>query len=384
MFGLRGLRPDREISGFETAFSEIAPRLAARGHRVTIYGRSGAHSPERRVATDSGVELRYMPSPGGKNFSAVTATALAVAHALATQSFDVWFFVNVGMGHHSTLAGLAGRPIVMNVDGLDWQRGKWGPAARAYFQSAARAAVRRCTTLITDAEAMRAHYRETFGRDSEMIAYGASIETSEHPDRIATHAVRPREYYLIVSRLIPENTLEALLEGFHHSRSRRTLIVAGGATYHDAFHRRLGDIAARDDRIRLVGHVSDQATLKELWCNCYAYLHGHSVGGTNPSLLRAMGCGAAVAARDTVFNREVLDGSGRLFTPDADAIAALIDELDDDAAGVARLRLAGPERIRSRYTWDGVVDSYERVFKEAAATFRGSRGSIAARPPVNA
>jgi glycosyltransferase involved in cell wall biosynthesis len=130
--------------------------------------------------------------------------------------------------------------------------------------------------------------------------------------------------------------------------------------------------------------VSDQATLKELWCNCYAYLHGHSVGGTNPSLLRAMGCGAAVAARDTVFNREVLDGSGRLFTPDADAIAALIDELDDDAAGVARLRLAGPERIRSRYTWDGVVDSYERVFKEAAATFRGSRGSIAARPPVNA
>jgi glycosyltransferase involved in cell wall biosynthesis len=372
MFGLRGLRPDLEITGFETAFSEIAPRLAARGHRVTIYGRSGAHSPERRVPTDNGIELRYMPSPGGKNFSAVTATAFAVAHALATQSFDVWFFVNVGMGHHSTIARLAGRPVVMSVDGLDWQRGKWGPIARSYFHSAARAAVRRCTTLITDAEAMRAYYREAFGRDSEMIPYGASIETSEQPELIAAYGVQFRQYYLIVSRLIPENTLEAMLEGFRRSLSRRTLMVVGGASYHDKFHRRLSEIAARDDRIHLAGHVSDQRTLKELWCNCYAYLHGHSVGGTNPSLLRAMGYGAAVAARDTVFNREVLDGSGRLFAPEADAVAALINELEVDSDVVARLRLAGPERIRTHYTWDAVVDSYERVFTEAAATRRGS------------
>jgi glycosyltransferase involved in cell wall biosynthesis len=372
MFGLRGLRPDREITGFETAFSEIAPRLAARGHRVTIYGRSSAHSPERRVPADSGIDLRYMPSPGGKNFSAVTATALAVAHALATQSFDVWFFVNVGMGHHSTLVRLAGRPVVMNVDGLDWTRGKWGPMARAYFHSAARAAVRRCTTLITDAEAMRAYYREAFGRDSEMIPYGASIETSEQPALIAAYGVQPRQYYLIVSRLIPENTLEAMLAGFRRSCSERTLVVAGAANYRDVFHRRLSDIASGDERIRLVGHVADQAALKELWCNCYAYLHGHSVGGTNPSLLRAMGFGAAVAARDTVFNREVLDGSGRLFAPEADAIAALIDELDADSALVARLRLAGPKRIRTHYTWDAVVDSYERVFMEAAATVRGA------------
>ena len=371
MFGLRGLRPDREITGFETAFSEIAPRLAERGHRVTIYGRSSAHSPERRVPADSGVELRYMPSPGGKNLSAVTATALAVAHALATQSFDVWFFVNVGMGHHATLARLAGRPVVMNVDGLDWTRGKWGPVARAYFQSAARAAVRRCTTLITDADTMRAYYREQFGRDSVMIPYGASIETSKQPELIAAHGVRPHEYYLIVSRLIPENTLEAMLDGFRRSRSERTLLVVGGANYHDAFHRRLSDIAFSDKRIRLIGHVADQAALKELWCNCYAYLHGHSVGGTNPSLLRAMGYGAAVGARNTVFNREVLNGSGRLFAPEADAVAALIDELDDDSALVTRLRLAGPERVRTDYTWDSVVDSYERVFREAAATAGG-------------
>ena len=103
MFGLRGLRPDIEISGFETAFGEIAPRLVARGHQVTIYTRRSAHSPARRLQRERGVELIHMPSPGGKNFSAVSATLLAVLHALAARRFDVWFFVNVGMGHHCAL-----------------------------------------------------------------------------------------------------------------------------------------------------------------------------------------------------------------------------------------------------------------------------------------
>src|SRR5215470_7802638 len=99
MFGLRGLTPDLEISGFETAFSEIAPRLAERGHSITVYCRASAHSPWNRPAGYQGVELVYLPSPGGKNFSAVTSTGLAVMKALTSQKFDVWFFVNVGMGH---------------------------------------------------------------------------------------------------------------------------------------------------------------------------------------------------------------------------------------------------------------------------------------------
>ena len=382
MFGLRGLNPDREISGFETAFSEIAPRLVERGHRVTIYGRAGAHSRARRVPVERGVELVHMPSPGGKNLSAVTSTALAVTHALATRAFDVWFFVNVGMGHHCTLARLSGRPIVMNVDGLDWQRGKWGPVARAYFQSAARAAVRRCTTIVTDAEAMRAHYREAFGRDSEMIAYGASIETSVRPELISRYGVEARDYYLIVSRLIPENSLEVMLEGFRQSTTRRRLIVVGGANYRDAFHRRLSALAHGDERIRLTGQLTDQETVKELWCNCYAYLHGHSVGGTNPALLRAMGYSSAVIARDTVFNREVLGDAGRFFANDARAVAALIDELDRDASLVAALGAAGSRRVAERYTWEGVVDAYERVFMEAVA--KADARSIGSRPPVTA
>src|ERR1051325_9031220 len=205
MFGLRGLRPDLEISGFETAFAEIAPRLVQRGHRITMYCRAGAHSPSRRPPRDSGVDLVYLPSPGGKNFAAPTSTGLAVLDALAKRRFDVWFFVNVGMGHHCALARLSGRPVVLNVDGLDWTRAKWGPVVRAHFYSPAETAVRVATRLVTDSRAMQRFYRGTFGVDSEMIAYGADVEQSTKPERLAPLGVRPRDYYLIVSRIVPEN-----------------------------------------------------------------------------------------------------------------------------------------------------------------------------------
>ena len=109
------------------------------------------------------------------HMKAVISTLLAVLHGLARRRFDLWFFVNVGMGHHCALARLSGRPVVMNVDGLDWTRQKWGPVARAYFRSTARSAIRFCQRLITDADAMRTYYRDHHGADSEMIAYGAQV-----------------------------------------------------------------------------------------------------------------------------------------------------------------------------------------------------------------
>ncbi|MEO7454762.1 MAG: glycosyltransferase [Gemmatimonadaceae bacterium] len=367
MFGLRGLHPDLEIGGFDTAFAEIAPRLAARGHSVTIYCRASAHSAARRVAHDSGVTLVFVPSPGGKNLAAVTSTLFAVLHALPRREFDVWFFVNVGMGHHAMLARVSGKPVVMNVDGLDWTRAKWGPLARAYYRSAARAAVRFCSALVTDAAAMQAFYRERFGRESTMIAYGADIEDSSRPELLQQFGVAPRDYYLIVSRLIPENSLVLMLEGFRRSGTTRRLVVVGGATYEDAFQAELRSIAASDERITMVGQVSDQDALRELWCHCHAYLHGHSVGGTNPALLRAMGYAACVLALDTPFNREALADTGRYFQASAPSVTACISEMDGDDATARALGKEARQRVSDSYTWDGVVDQYERLFRDVTA-----------------
>ena len=160
-----------------------------------------------------------------------------------------------------------------------------------------------------------------------------------------------------------------MLEGFTRSSTSRRLVVVGSANYSDAFHMRLKALADADARILLVGHVHDQAALTELWCNCFAYLHGHSVGGTNPALLRAMGCSCAVLALDTVFNREVLGDTGAYFSRSSTAVTEVIQLLD---AGdrVGQMRVDARARVRERYTWEGVTSQYEDLFLQVARVSR--------------
>jgi glycosyltransferase involved in cell wall biosynthesis len=363
MLGLYGMpMPERHFTGFETAFGEIAPRLAAAGHEVTMYCRGSHYPSELRVAEYSGVKLKFVPSPGGKNFSGLIATLFAAIHAILFGRYDVFFFVNVGMGHHTALCRMAGARVVMNVDGLDWKRGKWGPIGRAYFKSAAYSAVRFCTRLVTDAEAMRQFYLDEFGKDTTMIAYGAYVETSERPDVVRQFGIEPREYFLVAGRLVPENCADLVIRGFLASGSAKKLVIVGGANYESEFHRRLKEVAT--DQVIFTGHIHDQSLLKELFCNCYAYVHGHSVGGTNPVLLRAMGYGACILAHDTVFNREVAAEAGLFFPTDDEALAALIRRVENDPGLVADLRQRGPRRITAEYTWDKIAGQYEQLFRE--------------------
>ena len=366
MLGLYGMTmPNLHFTGFETGFGEIAPRLAAMGHDVVMYCRRGEYPVDMRVPEHKGVRLIYVPSPGGKNFAGVLSTLFATVHALATGRHDVYFFVNVGMGHHAALCRVFGRKVVMNVNGLDWTRAKWGPIAKMYFRSAAHSAVRFCTELVTDADAMREFYRQRFSKETTMIAYGANIEESSDSSLISQFGVEPDEYYLIASRLIPENHADLIAEAFIQSGSNKRLVIAGGANYDSPFHQKLRAMAG--DKVLLAGHIHDQNVLRELHCNCFAYLHGHSVGGTNPSLLKAMGYGNLILALDTVFNREVLADGGIFFPPDASALAGLLRGIEADPARVEELRLMGPERIRSSYTWEKIAGQYDELFRDVAS-----------------
>lgn len=365
MLGLYGMTmPRLHFTGFETGFGEIAPRLAAMGHDVVMYCRRGSYPESMRVPEYKGVRLVYVPSPGGKNFSGVVSTFLAVLHALATGRYEIFFFVNVGMGHHAALCRLFGRKVIMNVNGLDWTRAKWGPVARFYFLSAARSAVRFCTELVTDATAMQDFYRERFAKETTMIAYGAYVESSANPALVRQYGVEPGQYYLIASRLIPENHADLITEAFLESGSTRKLVIAGGANYDSPFHRKLRSMTG--DNVILTGHIDDQEIIRELHCNCFAYLHGHSVGGTNPSLLKAMGYGNCILALDTVFNREVLADGGVFFPTNAASLAELIRSVETDPALVSSLRRMGPERIRANYSWEKIAVQYDDLFREVA------------------
>ena len=363
MLGLYGMPlPQLHFTGFETAFGEIAPRLVAMGHDVTMYCRGSQYPQHLRVAEHKGVKLKYVPSPGGKNLSGLVATLLAALHALVIGRYDLFFFVNVGMGHHAALCRIMGAKVVMNVDGLDWERAKWGRLARVYFRSAARSAIRFCSLLITDAEAMRVIYLERFHKETTMIAYGAYVESSENPQVVRQFGVNPNDYYLIASRLIPENHADLIILGFLESGTTRKLLIAGGANYDSPFHRRLREIAT--DKVIFTGHLHDQSLIKELHCNCFAYLHGHSVGGTNPSLLKAMGYGNCILALDTVFNREVLGDTGLFFSKDERELATLMQRVEKEPALVDQLRRKAPQRIEKEYSWDKVSEQYDRLFRE--------------------
>jgi glycosyltransferase involved in cell wall biosynthesis len=365
MLGLYGMPLENlHFTGFETGFGEIAPRLVQMGHEVTIYCR-GSHYPDAlRVPEYKGVKLKFVPSPGGKNLSGLVATLIASLHALLFGRYDVFFFVNVGMGHHAALCRVMGATVVMNVDGLDWTRAKWGPLAKLYFRTAARSAIHFCNRLVTDAWAMQKFYLDEFDKETTMIAYGAYVESAENPDVVRQFGVEPDGYYLIASRLIPENHADLITEAFAGSGTRKKLLIAGGANYDSPFHRRLRELAT--ENVIFTGHIHDQAVIKELHCNCFAYVHGHSVGGTNPSLLKAMGYGNCVLALDTVFNREVLADTGLFFPKDATALAQLMQRVEREPDLVGDLRARAPRRIATEYTWDGVSRQYDDLFREVA------------------
>lgn len=361
MFGLWGMNiPGVAHGGFESIFSEVGARLVERGHEVTIYCRGRRYPNHLRRDRHRGVRLVYTDSIETKSLSTPSATLIALLHALRHNQYDIYMFVNVGMGFHCALARMLGKKVVLNVDGLDWQRSKWNWLGKSYFRLAATAAMLSCNRLVTDSMAMKDIYREKFGKDLAYLRYGADLRVTQNAASIETFGVEPGEYYFLASRFVPENNIDLLIDAFVRTKVRRKLLVAGSANYDSEFHQRLRSIT--DPRVQFLGHIHDQDLFDELMCNSYAYLHGHSVGGTNPALLRAMGCGACILALNTPFNAEVLKNHGILFEKNVDDLATIIQLIDDNPDMALHYRKLSPLRIKEYYTWDLCTEEYEKLF----------------------
>jgi glycosyltransferase involved in cell wall biosynthesis len=174
-------------------------------------------------------------------------------------------------------------------------------------------------------------------------------------DRLADLGLTPDGYHLVVARFEPENHVHMIVEGYVRSAARKPLVVVGSAPYSDEYTARVR--RAADERVHFLGGVWDQDQLDQLYANAYTYLHGHSVGGTNPSLLRAIGAGAAVLAYDVDFNREVVADAGRFFVSPAD-VATLVDAAEADPVPVARAGRRA-STLAKNYDWDDVASGYE-------------------------
>ena len=362
MLGTRGV--PAQYGGFETAVEEIGARLVKMGHEVVVYCRNPGQTQHEYL----GMQLVNLPALRRRSLETLSHTGLSVGHAIVRTRPDVALLFNAANAPFLPLLRAARVPVAVHLDGLEWQRAKWAGLGRRYYHSAERLSVRWADEVIADARGIAEHVRASYGRESVFIPYGAPI-IDPGTARLGEYGLIPDGYHLVVARFEPENHIDVIIEGYARSDSRLPLVVVGTSPYSDDYTRRVSALAADDPRVSLLGPEWDQHMLDQLYAGCRSYLHGHSVGGTNPSLLRAMGAGAPVSAWDVVFNREVTGGHAQFFSSADDVVAVLAR--DEQHADAARERgNAARARAARCYTWDEVADQY-------AALCSGLTGSAA-------
>jgi glycosyltransferase involved in cell wall biosynthesis len=361
ILGTRGI--PAAYGGFETLAWELSTRLAARGHEVTVYCRRGR--TDESISVPDGVQRRFLPYLPGKYFETVSHTAFSALDSVL-RGYDAMWVGNAANAVFCGLPRVRGTSVVLNVDGIERQRRKWGLAGRAWYAVGERLALVFPTAIVSDADVIRDYYLERYGKPSAVIAYGAPLLDREPPPDLARHGlqgIEPGRYILYVSRLEPENQADLVIRAYRDVPGDIPLLIVGDAPYAPAFKARLVELATPDPRVRLTGAIYGDG-YRDLQRGALAYVQATSVGGTHPALVEAMGAGNLVLAFGTPENVEVTSGTGLIFN-DADELTALLGRIvrEPDATEFDRLRDQARARVAEVYSWDAVTTEYERLWE---------------------
>jgi glycosyltransferase involved in cell wall biosynthesis len=360
IIGTRGIPAG--YGGFETFAEECGAGLAARGHDVTVYCRSHYVRPARERYR--GVRLVVLPTLRFKHTDTVVHALLSTLHSLGG-GYDAVLMCNAANAIFSAVPRLAGVPVALNVDGIERHRKKWSWPARAYYRLSERLATLLPNVIVTDARVIERYYAEEYGAGSVFISYGASADRPPAGATLAGLGVASGEYFLYVSRLEPENNAHRVVAAFEKVRTQKKLLVVGDAPYARGYIAQLR--STPDARIVFPGAIYGLG-YRELQAHAFCYVHATEVGGTHPALVEAMGVGGLVVCNDTPENREALGDAG-LYSriEDTAALAALLQDIEDAPDRYAHLRGAALERARACYSWEAVVDRYEKLLRGLAA-----------------
>jgi glycosyltransferase involved in cell wall biosynthesis len=354
ILGTRGI-PAR-YGGFETFAEELSTRLAQRGHQVTVYCRERPLEPFY-----CGVRLQYLPTIRHKYFDTIAHTALSTLHVLGSR-YDALLYCNAANAVFTWMPRAFEMPVALNVDGLERHRKKWNALAKAWYRWSEWLATWMPNAVVTDAQAIAQYYREKYGRDSVMIPYGAEVGTIETAGVLCELGLEPKKYFLYVSRMEPENNGLLVREAFERVATDLKLALIGDAPYAAEYVAKVRD--TRDARVVIPGAIYGEG-YGELGSHCFAYIQATEVGGTHPALIEAMGRGALTLYLDTPENAEVAGGAGLPFTPEnlTEVLERLLAMSEEEReCWRARAR----ERVQSRYSWEAVTDSYEKLLEGLA------------------
>lgn len=356
--------------GFETAVRKVAPYLVDEGWDVTVYSRPGATKPDD-PERDYRVKSVITRGTESKSASTLSYGFTATVDALRRRP-DVALVMNVANGYFLPLLKMRGIRTVVNVDGIEWDRAKWGPIAKRMFKVGAWLTARFGDTLIFDSKEIERRWNQDFHREGRYISYGGDSVEELPIEPGFTH----RGYVLAVARFVPENTIPEFIEAAENISGTLPVVIVGSSGYGDEIDERVAELAKSNSNITWMGHISDDRRLLGLWQHAAVYFHGHSVGGTNPTLVQAMATASPIVARDTVYNREVLGDGGHYCQPTPASIAAAVIDLASDPKAQEAASTANFARSRSRYTWDSVCAAYAEALDPSRPT--SEKASVAA------
>lgn len=356
IIGSRGI--PNYYGGFEECAQQLSVRLVKMGHSVTVYN-SHRHPYEHKEF--EGVEIVHKYDPEHRMGTA--GQFIYDFNCMLNARFRR-FDIILLLGYTSSSIWQRLLPksasVLCNMDGLEWKRAKYSSQVKQFLRRAEAWAARQSHLLIADSEAIEKYLRERFNREVVYIPYGAHKFKSPRPELLETYNLQPGDYNLIVARLEPENNIEIILKGVQKSTSEKVMLVVGN---HETKYGEKLKTQFKDSRIRFLKGTFNKEKINNLRYHAHLYFHGHSAGGTNPSLLEAMACQCIIVAHRNPFNLEVLGAEGNYFIDEVDVKNAL-DELERNSVQKDRLKV-NLQKINEKYNWQLVAEQYEIVFQQA-------------------
>ncbi|WP_421775351.1 DUF1972 domain-containing protein [Gracilimonas sp.] len=360
ILGTRGI--PNQYGGFEQFAEYVSVGLAKKGHSVTVYN-PHFHDFQEKVYHD--VEIIHQYSPEDK----LGASANFIYDYLCLKdALRKDFDVILECGYQSVAISYFITPIqesliVTNMDGMEWKRAKWSVFVKKLTKKFEEWGAKKSHALVSDNEGIQNYLLDEYGVNSTMIPYGAEIFTEPKVEALSEYCVTENKYFLLIARLEPENNIEMILDGYVASQSAIPFQVVGNhrSSYGEVLKKKY-----RQTGINFLGGIYDQNMINNLRYYSRAYFHGHSVGGTNPSLLEAMACSCFIIAHDNEFNRSVLKENGLFFSSE-EVVTEHIKKLNENSERKNIFIDDNLEQIRTVYSWDTIVNQYEDLFKELIA-----------------
>lgn len=357
ILGTRGI--PNAYGGFEQFAQYLAQGLLKKGHEVYVYN-SDQHPYKEKIW--NGIHLIHCKDPEDKIGTAgqfiydyyclkdARKRAFDVLLQLGYTSNSIWHWLWPGKNTIN----------IVNMDGLEWKRSKYGKLTQRFLQYAEKWAARHADILIADSIGIQEHILKTYYKESIYIPYGAEIPESTNKSILAKWGLEVHQYFLLIARMEPENNVEMIIKGYLASFKPYPLIIIGNPT--NKFGQYLMQ-QYQHENVRFIGAVYEQEAINSIRYYSFLYFHGHSVGGTNPSLLEAMACGCNIAAHGNIFNCAILNNNASYFLSDED-VKGVIDNPESQEM-ISDRRIKNIDAIKSAYNWEKIINDYEQVFTKA-------------------